>query len=109
MDTFWRKKYQREAAMWAAEGKLAMSIQPNHLLDLLREHRPPPDPTETERRLEALRRELRETQGKLRAESERANGEYARGHAAAVIETAAEIRTLRAQAATARARRPTLP
>lgn len=107
MDVFWRKKYRKDAALWAAEGKLAMSVQPKHLLALLDEYRPPPQPHELQSRLDVMARELVGLQGKLRLESERANAAHAIGHAKAVRENGDEVKRLRAEVAQLRARNQT--
>lgn len=104
MDAMQRRKYRKEAAAWAAEGRRAMSIDPAHLLILLDEYRPPPSPTEMQRLLDQTRRELKETQSKLRVESDRANAAYAQGHAAAVLEQAETVRRLRADLSLAQTR-----
>lgn len=107
MDAFWRRKYRQDAAAWAAEGRLAMSIRPSHLLELLQDFRPAPSPTELEQRIDAMRIEVLDLRRKLASESERANRAYAEGHAAGVLENIETVRKLRAQIGTRTAKAQT--
>lgn len=99
MDDYRKRKYRREAALWAAEGKRAMSVDPQHLLELIADFRPPTPPTELERRIVRLQGELAHAQAQLRQESDRANRAHAQGYAAGVLEQDKTVRELRAQIA----------
>lgn len=103
MDKRQLRTYRREAAVWAAEGKLAMSIRPAHLLELLDAHRPLPAPSAQEQRIEQLRREILDLRAKVLSESDRANRSKQEGFVAGVHAHAAELTHLRTRAARATA------
>jgi prepilin-type processing-associated H-X9-DG protein len=100
IEAFHAKRYRKEAAAWAAEGRLSMSIRPDHLLKLLDATTVSARPSQLQQQIDELRREILDLRSKLANETLRANRAYADGHAKGVLENIEEVRRLRAAAAT---------
>lgn len=99
MDHAARKELKQRAAQAVTQGWKSISVDPAHLLELTREYREPPPPSEAEKRIKAVEDivvsrdiRIRHLEQSLRTATERGRAE---GHR----ESAEEMRALREQVA----------
>ena len=101
MDNHTRKQLKAAAAQAIQQGWKAIPVAPAAVLELVRGHTPPPDPTQVEQDLSQAHRTLASRDTQIRTLEQAVKSSYDRGAADAHRSSAEEIKRLREELAQA--------